>query len=193
MFSLPIEIRNNIYEQLLVHEAPIVVGSFIFCARQRPGWNLNLESFFINKTIYDEAMSVFYSRNTFSLTNHVAEAFITFIGPRNASSLRHIWIDFPDFGHLNLPDDFTFRRLHAHILERIKSECTGLHTLTMVPCPGEGSIHRFHNDQIAAKASAMIDTKVRSIPSLKNIIVKGRRVLPKFIPEEMEKLGWKVK
>ncbi|XTI92297.1 hypothetical protein V2W45_1496829 [Cenococcum geophilum] len=85
--SLPSELRNNIYEQLLVLQELLLRA---------------------NKTVHLEASSMLYAQNRFDFTMCTSEdvtSFLEQIGRNNASYILYICVDFPQFHYLD--SDYT--------------------------------------------------------------------------------------
>ncbi|KAF2184522.1 hypothetical protein K469DRAFT_579299 [Zopfia rhizophila CBS 207.26] len=182
--SLPSEVRNDIYEQLLVLEDPITSLT--------PGLLL------ANKTVHREASSLLYAQNRFDFTRcnfeHVA-LFLEQIGRNNANYIRHIYVDFPEFHYLDL-QDVTLEDDSIHILEKIQGHCNKLSTITT-------SIHSTNAmelrldaldcPKVVTEAMALVNTHFRAISSLQEIIVEVYEDGPSdHIRREMKSHGWTI-
>ncbi|KAF7870361.1 hypothetical protein EAF04_004107 [Stromatinia cepivora] len=184
--SLPSELRNNIYEQLLVVEKIFPYGPF------RPK-GLTPGLLLTRKTIHDEASSVLYAQNVFVLSWNT-EPFLNQIGRRNASSILHIYIPFPYFDYLEL-HNITLKNESSRMLAKIQDYCTGLTTLeTGVGTTDamEFRLDRLENFNIVAEALALVDARFRAIPAIRNIIVNVYEEGPFYIREEMKNHGWEI-
>nr|POF22058.1 hypothetical protein CFP56_36145 [Quercus suber] len=90
-FGLPCEIRNMIYELVLLHEEP--VGPWT----KRNGRQLGINLLGINRTAHREASPIFYGRNRFDLRGYegrLIDSLLPLIGSRNASHVQHVCVDF---------------------------------------------------------------------------------------------------
>lgn len=120
--SLPSELRNNVYEQVLVLREPIACPTQQGLERlQLQLGSLTLGLLRTNKAVRREASSILYAQNRFDFTVCTSEdvtSFLEQIGPNNASYIRHICVDFPKFHHLN-PHDIG-REDSVRSLEKIR-------------------------------------------------------------------------
>jgi hypothetical protein len=192
--SLPSELRNKIYEQLLVLQEPIA------CSTHPWRWYspraLHPELLLANKTIHREASSLLYAQNRFNFTictsEHVA-SFLDQIGRNNASHIRHIRIDFPVFRYLD-QHDVALEDDSVRILAKIQSDCTNLSTL--ITSLGSTNVMELKLDaldhlKIVAEALALVDASFRAISSLQGIIVEVYEDGPSnHIRRKMESHGW---
>ncbi|KAI9642000.1 hypothetical protein NHQ30_009871 [Ciborinia camelliae] len=193
--SLPSELRNNIYEQLLVVESPFSLSAFgTFQRREK----VTLGLLRANKTIYGEASFVLYARNRFDLSwcdTEYIESFLARIGRINASCITYICINFPEFDHLDL-HDITLEEDSSRMLARLQSDCTGLNTLQTslnTTYEMEVRLDRLDNLNIVVEALALVDAHFRGISSLQNIIVEVYEEGPSdFIRNEEIKNRWTV-
>ncbi|PVH69604.1 hypothetical protein DL98DRAFT_168715 [Cadophora sp. DSE1049] len=120
IFSLPSELRNNIYEQLLVLQKPVA------CSTQQRLKQFQLGALTpgllrANKAVHLEASSMLYAQNRFDFTMCTSEnvtSFLKQIGRNNASYIVHICIDFPKFHHLD-QHDMTLEDDSVRILAKI--------------------------------------------------------------------------
>ena len=195
--SLPSELRNKIYEQLLVLEEPIVCPTHPW----RPYSLLQMlhpELLLANKTVHREASSLLYAQNHFDLTTctfeHVA-SFLDQIGHNNASYIRLICIDFPDFRDLG-QSNVTLKDDSVRILAKIQSDCTNLSTLiTSLDSTNamELKLDALDSPRIAGEALALVDARFRAISSLKEVVVKVYEDGPSVdIRKKMEGHGWTI-
>jgi hypothetical protein len=195
--SLPGELRNNIYEQLLVLQEPIV------CPTRPWRWHsplraLHPELLLANKTVHREASSLLYAQNHFNLTmctsEHVA-SFLDQIGRHNASHIRLICIDFPDFRDLGQPN-VALEDDSVRILAKIQSDCTNLSTLitSLASTDAMGlTLYALDSPQIAGEALALADARFRAISSLEEVVVKVYEDCPSVdIRRKMEGHGWTI-
>ena len=101
LLSLPLEIRNKIYSQLLVTQeritvwsAPSLVPSEALGSQNPKLPSLTLSLLRVNKTISLEAAAIFYYSNTFLFTGPETwdplYSFLLIIGAKNRGHLKHI-------------------------------------------------------------------------------------------------------
>ncbi|KAF7954365.1 hypothetical protein EAE96_005489 [Botrytis aclada] len=191
ILSLPRELRNKIYEELLVCESFIEID---FQLRFLPR-NLTRGLLFTCRTIHGEATSVFYAQNTFEFVLWDAQGFLNKIGPINASSIRHIAITFPSFYSLE-PSNIELKVSDSQGLSKIQNDCTSLITLET----DSGSTNAWQtrldgleNLSAVAEALALVDSGFRAIPSLQNITVNLYDESPgDYIKKEMLNHGWTI-
>ncbi|KAJ8058339.1 hypothetical protein OCU04_012531 [Sclerotinia nivalis] len=223
-FDLIIEIRLKIYQELLVVAKPISFntsfgtgysGHFDADAKESVGPSLQLLR--VNKQIYLEATPILYLNNTFELS-HVEESltptiirnetpvqFLTQIGNRNASFIRHLGIYFPWFKTCKEGKI----RLEREILELIAAKCTDLITIKMLLWDNYRTDYLKHQkslqheyveiENISAELLNLVDTELKKISSLTEIIVDDHIWKEWQRPEINDKLtkmmldcGWKV-
>ncbi|PWY87949.1 hypothetical protein BO94DRAFT_624090 [Aspergillus sclerotioniger CBS 115572] len=197
-FSLPIEIRYNIYEQLLVVPHPLHVFQDpgcpieVFAPAKPYAW---LALIYVNQQISAEARTILYGANRFDFQEmetvrrppSLLESFFSCIGPVNAGFLSHICINFPDtereagqLGDIRLRDDGLQR------LRVLQEQCTGLKTLEFLK---EDQI----KNELVKEVLLDINASVRSIGSLNNIVLRSYSgpVAPS-VRELLQGLGWTV-
>ncbi|KAF2864922.1 hypothetical protein BDV95DRAFT_600118 [Massariosphaeria phaeospora] len=187
--SLSSELRNKIYELVLLHEQPI--GPYLENYEEHtPGL------FRTNKLVHREASSLFYAQNRFVVCGRDAEEVVSFldqIGGINAAYIRHIWVSFPGFVDLK-PEIITMEEKAECILAKIQSECPHLHTLTTdlhSTAIVEAKLDRLDNPIIVDEALKLVDTRFRAIPSLQHIIVMLYLDEPdNYVREQMKNRGW---
>jgi hypothetical protein len=191
--SLPSEIRNDIYEQLLVLQEPIKVW---FGQSQLQALTPGLLR--ANKTVHLEASSVLYAQNRFDFALCDSEdvtSFLEQIGRNNASYILHICVDFPKFHYLDL-HDVTLEDDSVCILAKIQGDCTRLCTLTTSlrsTNAMELKLDALDHPKIVAEALALVDARFRAISSLQEIIVEVYEDGPSdCIRREMKNHGWTI-
>jgi hypothetical protein len=192
-FSFPSELRNRVYELLLIHQEPVDPWfPYHLLQELTPGL------FRVNKTVHHETSSLFYAQNCFDLTTRTPEdvaSFLGRIGRKNADYIRHIYVDFPNFFCLNL-DDVALDEDSVRILAKIQSDCTNLSTLTTSLYSTnamELRLDALDNHKIIGQALRLLDTRFRAISSLQEIIVKVYKDGPSdHIRREMKSLGWNI-
>ncbi|KAG4276881.1 hypothetical protein FPRO04_14234 [Fusarium proliferatum] len=168
--SLPGELRNTIYEIILLQSEPIDPWL-------RYGLQVPTGLFCVSKTVHREASLLFYSQNRLDFGGRDPEKLASFlkqIGPRNAKSIQHIIIDFPEFLYLD-PGDVTIEEKSLSILGSIMSSCTGLITLKTSLYSTSSMELRLDNldhFNLATEALHLVDTHFRAMPSLSEIILE---------------------
>lgn len=193
-FSLPREIRDQIYELVLLHQEridPWVDGN----RRQ----NLTPELLRANKAVHREASSLLYAQNRFDLTamdtpEDVA-SFLGQIGRNNADHIRHICVEFPTFLCLE-PGDVTLEDDSVGILANIQSGCANLRTLTTSlhsTSSMELMLDALDNHKIVNEALKLANTHFRAISSLQKIVVEVYEDGPSdHIRRRFESHGWTI-
>jgi len=198
--GLPRELRDQIYELVLLHEEPIDPWAGFF-SRQK----LTPGLFRVNKAIHNETISLFYTWNSFDFTTGHPEnitSFLEQIGQSNADFIRHIYVDFPKLFLEN--DCIALDEDSISTLATLQSNCEYLRTLTL-PQVCSTSLAPLNTDPqavgiIAAtdpetitEAVELVNTHIRSISSLQDIIIELYEDSPSdHIRGEMERLGWKI-
>jgi hypothetical protein len=197
LLSLPSEIRNNIYEQLLVLQEP--VDPFNPWFRLTNLGALTPGLLLVNKAIHRETSSLLYAQNQFDFTQCTSESvtkFLDQIGRNNANYIRHIYIDFPEFNHLDM-NNITLEDDSARILEKIQNDCIKLDTLTTSlrsTNDMELKLDALDHPKIVANAIALINARFRTILCLRDIVVEVYEDGPsKQIRSAMENHGWTIR
>ncbi|EFX02350.1 hypothetical protein CMQ_2399 [Grosmannia clavigera kw1407] len=180
---LPGELRNKIYELVLVYQEPI--------RELLPGL------LFTNRAIRHEASSIFYNQNQFHLLNlypgQVA-CFLDNMGSKNAGLIQHIIIEFPEFdnwtsGALVLNDD------SVNLINKLKSNCTSLRTITTSLYNAVGwkmAVHE-REDDFTINTMKFVDAYWGGIPSLESIVLYTRNCgSDERVKRELGGLGRKV-
>lgn len=196
--SLPSELRNGIYELLLVDEQPIRPGS-LFASLFQPHIP-TVDLLRANKTVHREASSILYGRNLFDFGHPYLKPisqFLDQIGINNTGHIRHIMIAFPEFSHLSPNNDhITMTDRHIQIIDKIRNRCVNLSTLTTsldTTSLAELRLDSLKNYKIKAEALRLVDAHFRSIPSLQKIIVEAYEDGTScYIRTTMEGLGWEL-
>lgn len=191
--GLPSEIRNGIYELVLLLPEPI--DPWMDFSRQE---KLTLGLFSTNKTINNEACSLFYGKNRFDFTTATPEKidlFLKQIGPNNTGYIQHIWIRFPRFLYLD-PGEVTLEEDSITILSSIHSSCVNLSTFTTTLYSTnamENRLENLDNYQVASEALSLVDTRFRAISSLREIILQVYEdSVGGGIRNRMKSLGWTI-
>ncbi|KAF2807990.1 uncharacterized protein BDZ99DRAFT_70906 [Mytilinidion resinicola] len=197
LFSLPSELRNNIYEHLLVLQEPIECLTHPWLGQSQLG-ALTPGLLLVNKAVHREASSLLYAQNRFNLAvpdSELVTAFLDQVGCNNAKHIRHIYLNFPEFGSLDR-HDVTIQDGSLRILAKIQRECTNLSTLTTSlnsTNNTELELDELDSPNIAAEALALVDAQFRAILSLQEIIVEVYEEGPSAcIRREMESHGWTI-
>ena len=200
-----VEIRLQIYSELLVHSGPIdFVADYgppsprLFRC-QRVG--LCPAVLRVSRMMHREASPLLYSSNCFRFPEvftrppsaHISP-FLNQIGS-HARLIRHICIPFPTFDY-PLPASAVLHEVHIKNLELIRDTCTGIQTLEL-SVPPENCDYALSQPEIAAEALNLLDTRFKSIPSLEEIIV-NLQVYPQEdssddVTETWHGYGWTVK
>ncbi|KAI0448899.1 hypothetical protein F5B21DRAFT_518605 [Xylaria acuta] len=190
--NLPSELRNGIYELMLVHQEPIIPRFGFF----RPRLTLGLLR--ASKAIHHEASSVLYGRNRFHFSNcgpEVLASFLEQIGTSNAAYIRRVSIDFPDFLRLSL-GRVTLVEDSVGLLGTIQSSCTNLSTLETSLGSTSRAVHRLKylgNQDVATEALQLVDARFRAISSLRDIILEVHEGdLSDHIRQIMKSHGWTI-
>ncbi|KAI1149434.1 hypothetical protein F4825DRAFT_430440 [Nemania diffusa] len=169
--SLPSELRNEIYELILLHEEPLHPLIAFDCFRPRKGLTPGLLR--VSKAVHREASSLFYGNNHFNLSYGLPRQAIFFLKRigSNAAYIRHLAITFPDFFCLD-PGDVTLDKDSVSVLATIKRRCTNLNSLTTALYWTTNIDHRIDwpdSHKIADEPLELVDAHFRAITSLQEI------------------------
>ncbi|KAI9036310.1 uncharacterized protein KD926_002073 [Aspergillus affinis] len=183
-FSLPPELRNEIYTYLLIRREPI-----------NP-WNgdneLHPKILLTNTAVLHEARALLYGHNRFDLKcepGQISE-FLDTIGFINASHLQCIYIDFPRFH--NVEEEVSLEEGSLHDLEIIQSYCTDIRKLITnfeSTIAMETWLVSFDSPTICVRALALIAARFRAISSLQEIVIEVDHDQGP-IQREMKSHGW---
>jgi hypothetical protein len=201
-FNLPTEIRLEIYSELLVLSEPIVFvadhgpSSPPLFRAERDGLSPALLR--TNRRVHHEASPLLYSNNRFQFPEistysvHIAP-FLNQIGSQT-SYIRHICIPFPIFDYPKIGEAW-LNMAHIKNLELIRDACTNIRILELLISPCYTN-YELIQSRIAAAGMDLFDTHLKTIPSLKEIIVDFE-VYPEDDPgddltEKMHGYGWTV-
>ncbi|KAI6090691.1 hypothetical protein F4821DRAFT_22492 [Hypoxylon rubiginosum] len=191
-FSLPRELRDQIYELCLLREEPLN-PSVAFC----PTWKTTTGLFRTSKAVHSESSWVFYSRNCFNLVATPAVGFAAFIGAigRNANYIRNLRVYFPMFSCLD-PGKVALEDGSSSILATIQNSCTNLSTLTTSAGSSnamELSLDALDHPKVAAEALKLVDTQFKAISSSPEIVVElYEDCASDYIRRTMESHGWRI-
>ncbi len=203
------EIRLKIFSELLVLSEPIdFVAPYgppspTLFRRQRDG--LCPAVLRVSRMIHREASPLLYSNNRFRFLEvftstlsapssaHI-RPFLKQIGS-HARLIRYICIPFPTIDYPQ-PARAILHEVHIKNLELIRDTCAGIQTLELL-VPPEQYNYALSGSTIAAEALNLLDTRLRSIPPLKEIIVNFK-VYPEGDPSDdltkkIHDYGWTVK
>ncbi|KAL8721129.1 MAG: hypothetical protein Q9181_007775 [Wetmoreana brouardii] len=192
-FSLPPEIRHQIYELVLLHQEPI--DPWVKYNRRQ---ELTPGLLRANKTVHRETSLLFYAQNRFDFTMGTHEdvaSFLGQIGRKNADYIRHIYANFPELLNLD-PGDVTLEDESVGILAKIQSSCANLRTLTTSLYSTnaiELNLDALDNPKVVTEALKLVNTYFRAISSLQEIIVEVYEDGPSdYIRKEMDCHGWTI-
>ncbi|KAI7786166.1 hypothetical protein LA080_004550 [Diaporthe eres] len=180
LFSLPLELREKIYSELLVVAEPIVfepddgtlyrpVGS-----RKRGLYPAILR---VNEKAYREASRLLYSKNRFAIPNATGSPgfpetasvalFLSQIRPQ-ASLIHYIGIDFPRWD-IYQPEGGSFHPGDIRNLELVLASCQNLRVLELSLDTGQNWIL---DEPVTAGMLDSIDVATRDVLSGKKIMVR---------------------
>ncbi|KAH6646800.1 hypothetical protein BKA67DRAFT_540285 [Truncatella angustata] len=205
--DLPVEIRNNIYRQLLVAKQTLmlfkdrgseVVEVFV------PGYSFRaLPLLRTNRRVQEEACAILYGSNCFNFvdtTEYQGEllcAFLKAIGVRNASLLTHVSINFPalnlsgiDVAELNVVNGSLWT------VKLLQEQCTNLRILETI-VQAENSFGLVESDDLdsslVGSALSQVQAQFEAIPNLKKVVVTFYTGIPStFVRNSFEGNGWVV-
>lgn len=191
--ELPSEIRNSIYEQLLVLEEPIT-SLMTYCDFSSEFRGLTLGLLLVNRIIHQEASSLLYAQNCFDFTTYFSNEiskFLQRIGHKNAQYIRHIRLDFPMLEILQL-QSVRIERDSVKLLEEIRNACSNVTSITISLTSTEHEKSKLAaNPSSMPEAIALVDTHFRTIPSLQDIIIEVYKECPNDgAGTEMIRHGW---
>jgi hypothetical protein len=200
-FSLPSEVRNKIYEELLVHSNTIILNRtwYLDSTIYASGiLHLYLAILLLNKKAHREASSILYSRNCFEIQNsELLTSFLDQIGPQNAGTLRRLVIAFPAFHNDGHAVGITLQEDGVWTLDLIHDKCqnivtleTSLHTTNAM----EIRLDEFDSPRAADQALALVDARLKAIPSLQELLVHVYgEPINLALREKMRDYGWIIK
>jgi hypothetical protein len=193
--NLPSELRNMIYELVLVRKKAVWAW---FRDRKEPYSPGLLRA---SRLIHREASSIFYSRNRFDFVDasptRVA-AFLQQIGPNNAAYIQHVSILFPYNFRAYLSDvycaDVHLNDRTMAVFNSVRSNCVNLSSLTAFLEHAGSMEHLLEegDDDPVLEALDDVADLFRLIPSLPKITVETLDdPLNDYTQEIMESYGWK--
>ncbi|KAH6622943.1 hypothetical protein F5144DRAFT_656848 [Chaetomium tenue] len=198
LLDLPSELRNMIYDLVLLSEDPIKPW---IPRPERQSHSVRLLR--ASQRIHIEASSVSYGRNCFDLTAardwpHRLYYFFKKIGANNVGYIRHILVAFPRLG-FPLHRPFLYPDIGAVTLKDnraiaiIQKNCVNLSAITtsLGTTFIEHKLNDLGHDGVVVKALELVNTSFRAIPSLRDIIVKIHPDgLSDSIKAVVESCGW---
>jgi len=213
-FDFPLEIRLQIYEELLAVSEPItfIVSGYRynspFAIKKRYG--LYPALLLTDKRVHRECRQLLYSSNCFNFSNFIStmsqtEAlswFLSNIGHQNASFIRRICIQVLAFGSGPSLVGNASPQLHGEnlkTLELIRQNCIYINTLEILL---QGTFHwkkERHNLEldripVAANVLDLLDARVKAILWLKVVIVGTSRSYNASPSDDLRKklidFGW---
>nr|POF22057.1 hypothetical protein CFP56_36144 [Quercus suber] len=196
--DLPCEIRNMIYELVLLHEDPIELWRLEPRRRQQ----FDIEILRVNKTIYREASPMFYGQNRFELReyNHsLIESLLLLIGTPNARLIQHVVVDLKSVLDLK-PFASSYRLVHNYFCADLFACCPKLRSLNALP-PGIAAIDQLltcpDDSQAVRNVLSRIKTKMGLCQSLDRLVAEFPTLhllcQGKPLSQELERAGWTIK
>lgn len=200
-FSLPSEVRNKIYKELLVHSNTIILNrtwysdSIVYSSESL---HLCLAILLLNKKVHHEASSILYPRNYFEIQNsELLSSFLDQIGSQNAGTLRRLVIAFPAFHNDGYAIGITLQEDGTRTLDLIRDKCqnivtleTTLHTSNAM----EIRLDEFDSPRAVDQALALVDVRLKAIPSLQELLVHVYdEPVNLALREKMRNYGWIIK
>ena len=199
-FSVPREIRNKIYERVLIVAHLVFLfqdaGSRLetFAADRPFRW---LSLLYTNRQMHNEAIPVIYGMNKFNLVDSTSQQvgllqhFLDCIGSVNAGLLSHLCINFPLAENVEgQPRKVKVRDDSLQTLKLLQEKSPNLTTLETF-IYGKNSMGLTETELIQDGLS-QIDAQLKAIPSLR-VIVRISGEPPTFsVIESMQGLGWVV-
>lgn len=207
-FSLPNEIRNDIYKRVLAVPHPLYLFQDTGCpveafAPERPSQWLAL--LYTNRQISDEARAILYGINQFTLQEvetiqrpgSLLKSFLNCIGPVNAGWLSHLCINFPATERIEgQPGEIKLREDSLQSLQLLQKECTKLKTLeTLIYSQNSSDLVKedLNNTGFVRDVLLEINAQFRGIASLNKVIVRVYNGSPSpSVKEFLQELGWAV-
>ncbi|KAK4131523.1 hypothetical protein BT67DRAFT_356761, partial [Trichocladium antarcticum] len=171
LLRIPGELRNQIYENLVVFSDPVHIYQQTDDSRAHEpagsGLHAVLASLFLTcRQVHGEASAIFYSQNKFMLpanssaashqfqANFLFRWFVDRIGPRNATALRHLSVPFPVDPAALISTHFStsdFEDSENTIIPTLQRQCPNLETLDFdirwnnhwvrLLCPNTPTVH----------------------------------------------------
>ena len=202
-FDVPKEIRFQIYSVLLVHSEPIVLVADYNnppSLRSRRIYGLCPALLQLNKQAHSEASPLLYSHNRFQFPNIFNSPDSASIAPfllqvrSQANLIRHICVPFPNF---DVDFQYTSANLHkAYVedLELIRNICTSITTLELSVYSDRVN-DALRDSPVAEQALDLLDTRLKAIQSLREIIVNFQVYSDEDLSDDRMKMrdrGWTI-
>ncbi|TGO65800.1 hypothetical protein BCON_0001g01180 [Botryotinia convoluta] len=207
-FDLPIKIRDDIYQRVLV----VPHGIYLFRVYDdavrtvipgRPSqW---LTSLYANRKMREEASVVFYGRNRFVFMDtmgcqtELLQSFLHSVGPVNASLMSHICISFPIVKSAkDEPGKYALSEDDVYSLKLLRqfTNLTTLETLlySFNPICATEANQDLHHSRFVQGACSHVDAQLRTtIPRLRKIIIVFHEMVPKNeMADLMRRFRWTV-
>lgn len=199
---LPIEIRVQIYSEVLVRSEPLDFSWVLSPILPSQRYGLTPTILYLNKQVHSEASPLLYTNNVFQFLNIVTlNSFLHFfLRPfgSNVALLHHICINFPLFRN-SRKSDIEARDQDLNLIQT----CTGLMTLELSlrpnhPLRGKDRILPQYEANVV-ETFRLLDSHLRVIISLKRIIVtvqmphdqgEGGKFYDDELIKKMRKYGW---
>ncbi|KAL8877941.1 MAG: hypothetical protein Q9192_008559, partial [Flavoplaca navasiana] len=128
------------------------------------------------------------------MTSDAVASFLRQIGGKNANSIRHIGIQFPQFPDID-HGNLTLDNESVGIFNSIQSSCTNLSTLTTCRISTdlrERKLIRLDDPKVITDALKMVNKYFLAIPSVPEISIEvDEKIWDDIIRIEMKSLGWK--
>lgn len=203
MFSLPLELREKIYSELLVVAVPLVLEPYDgnLCppvgSRRRGLYPAILR---VNKKAYREASRLLYSENRFEIPNATGSPEIPETAPValflsqiscQASLIRYICIDFPrwDYDH---PEGGSFHPGDIRNLELVRASCQNIRVLELSLNTAQNWIL---DEPVTAEILNSIDVAMGDVLSRKETMVRIQAYSEDDIDDNVTRMrsyGWTV-
>ncbi|KAI1193029.1 hypothetical protein F5X97DRAFT_328988 [Nemania serpens] len=201
--SLPPEIRNQVYEVILVPPHPVRLVDItdhgtiqVFGASW--SWKRSTVLLRVNRQIRVEATAILFGRNQFTIGSDCPEAlfyFLTCIGPVNASLITHLRVNFPSVDDVDcVPGQLTLRNPDVRDMQLIQRICTGLATLgLLIHCGNARIFTRTNVDhcRVVKEYFPQVDTLLKAIPSLGKVVISTHGInVQQSTKDAMRDFGW---
>ncbi len=203
------EIRLQIYSELLVSSDPVeFIADFsspsppLFRSRKL---GLCPAILGVCRKVYNEARPLLYSNNRFRFPGKVGSTpsvpdqahiapFLNQIGSQ-VRLLHHICIPFPNFEDTKT-ERAELESVHIENLELIRRTCTNIKTFKLL-VPYD-YIYAHDNWTITSEALELLDTRLKTMPSLEKVVVNLERQAASGeasdeLTTKMSKIGWTVR
>lgn len=197
LFSLPLKIREDIYQRVLALSEPLCISpirvydDFLPFFPEKSDHQLAL--LHVNRQLRDEASLIACSCNHFVLLANdqeqadLLETFLSRIGPIGAGRLPHITIKFPLVTSLkDQTSKYEIAEDDQRSLQLLQESCSMLKTIEM-----SNELNK-NLGEANFETLALIDAQLKAISSLENVVVNcyGLGLEPE-VAESIQRLpGW---